>query len=139
MPCYITRDIDGYYLTAIKIEGLPPDAGGVTIEKIEEEALDGTAYKIMGVKADPKPIYPEFFAASAGIALGIMSDLKNFQGTFVTITDGAGAVYTGLVCVNAQVLSKQRVVGARWYDVTYSGGYIVRAQMILHYVGTESG
>lgn len=139
MPCYITRDSDGYYLTAIKIEGLPPDAGGVTLKRIEETALDGTAYKVEGVHADIKPIYPEFLAATSGIAVSIMSDLKNFQGEFVTITDGAGVSYTGLVCTSAQVLSKQKIMGARWGDVTYSAPYLIRAQMLVHYIGTEPG
>jgi len=139
MPCYITRDYDGYYLTAIKIEGLPPDAGGITVEKIEEEALDGVAYKIKGIKSDPKPIYPQFLTVSAGTALALMSDIKNFQGNFVTITDGAGATYTGYVCINAQVLDKQKILGAVWGSVSYSSPYLIRAQMILHYIGTEAG
>lgn len=139
MPCYITRDIDGYVLPCIAIGGLPPDAGGVTIKVIDEAGLDGYAYKEMGVKAELSMLYPRFIAATPGLALTLMSALKQFQGDFITITDGLGVDYEDLILEAARITKKQRISGAVWGDTDYPSGIELTAVLMVRYVGAEAG
>ena len=120
------------YWDFIEIKG-HPDLPGQTLKTIRKDGVDGVAFKEMEFSANPTPLYLRGLAVDAADMQLFIANVKNLQGTQVTIYTSSGIYYTGVVITSVTHNSTKRLHTAMWNGTEYPNSYEIQWQITVQY------
>lgn len=116
----------------IEISG-QPDLPGMNLKAIEKDGVDGVAFKEMEFKANSSPLYLRGLAVNLADAQLFIANIKNLQGTQITLYTATGLQYNGLVVESVTHNSTKYLHVAQWGAYTYPASYEIQWQMVVRY------
>ena len=106
----------------IAMRGMP-QLGGQNIEEISRPGVDGAAYRLNGMRAEPFEVVGVVDVNDVSAAAVLMSNLHSLQGRIVSYYDGFGDYFEVMV-LRVSRLAQRRLIAA-------AGGRSVARQLYL--------
>lgn len=116
----------------IEISG-HPDLPGRELKAIHKDGVDGVAFKEMEFVAKPSSLYLRGLATNFADLQLFIANVKNLQGTQVTIYTSTEVQYDGVVILNTTHNGSKFLSLAQWGGTTYTNCYEVRWQITVQY------
>ena len=116
----------------IEISG-HPDLPGQTLKAIEKDGVDGVAFKEMQFSANPTPLYLRGLAVDAADLQLFIANVKNLQGTQVTLYTSSGIAYNGVVIESVTHNSSKFLHVAQWQATTFANAWEIKWQIVVRY------
>lgn len=113
--------------------GSHPDLPGMNLKTIKRTGVSGRAYKEMDFDAEPTPIYLRAHALNFADAMDWIANMKNLQGTQVTLWDSTGQPYSGVVIESMRHTMTQAVTTAVWLGASLGAGYRLNFSAVVTY------
>lgn len=114
-----------------------PDLPGMQVEPITKRGVGGVAFLEEAFRAEPTPIYLHGLVETLPQLAVALSDMKNLQGTQVSLYDSSGQLYNGVVITNVRHIRNKFVLKPSWLNVSYASGWRFTHSMIVHYPYTS--
>ena len=116
----------------IEISG-HPDLPGQTLKAIEKDGVDGVAFKEMQFSANSTPLYLRGLAVDAADLQLFIANVKNLQGTQVTLYTSSGIAYNGVVIESVTHNSSKFLHVAQWQQYTFPNSWEIKWQIVVRY------
>lgn len=116
----------------VSIKGYP-DLPGMQLAAIEKRGYSGLAFLEEAFRAEPTPIYCQTLVETALQKTQAIAQVKNLQGTQVTLYDACGDAYVGLVMKRVVHVRSTFVLRPQWLGVSYASGYRLQFSMVVQY------
>jgi hypothetical protein len=116
----------------VRMEG-HPDLPGQHLISVEKDGVDGVAFVESEFRADPTPIYLMGIAVNDYDKLLFIANMKNLQGTQVSLYTADGTAYHGVVITASKLISCKFQLVCQWLGVTFLNSYKLTWQLTVRY------